>query len=217
MRQLQRGPNRSNSPRSIASAQRSLAPLQSASNKTVQSLARSRQSFRIKLSSKFAFRHLPLGRSVNALYLRRPAICNCSVMHTKGRVASVYVRSIPMEYLGRFVAKAIWNNERCFIDAPFVWRTGRAAALPPATQIVGLRLRATTSQEYQGSQATHPGRHAGPLVEHRRSSHRCSGPGWCFPLAAPTATALPIRRRILADGGYAGSKMALTLWRTGVR
>ena len=31
-------------------------------------------------------------------------------------------------------------------------------------------------QEDQGSQAAHPGRHAGPLVERRRSSGRCSGP-----------------------------------------
>ncbi len=31
-------------------------------------------------------------------------------------------------------------------------------------------------QEDQGSQAAHPGRHAGAVVERRRSSRRCSGP-----------------------------------------
>ena len=40
---------------------------------------------------------------------------------------------------------------------------------------LGSILRVTT-QESQGSQAAHPGRHAGSLVERRRPSCRCSGP-----------------------------------------
>ena len=41
---------------------------------------------------------------------------------------------------------------------------------------LGSILRLRRGQEDQGSQAAHPGRHVGPLVERRRSSGRCSGP-----------------------------------------
>ncbi len=37
-------------------------------------------------------------------------------------------------------------------------------------------FRLRRGQEGQGSQAAHPGRHVGPLVECCRSSRRCSGP-----------------------------------------
>ena len=43
-------------------------------------------------------------------------------------------------------------------------------------------------QEGQGSQAAHPGRHAGSPAERRRSFRRYSGPSWCHPLAASSAT-----------------------------
>ena len=59
---------------------------------------------------------------------------------------------------------------------------------------LGSILRATTRQEDQGSQAVHPGRHAGPVVERHRSSGRCSGPRRCFSLAASGATTVPVHR-----------------------
>ena len=39
--------------------------------------------------------------------------------------------------------------------------------------------------------------------------------GWCFPLAAAGRRLFPFIERIFADGGHAGRKMALTVWRTG--
>ena len=49
-------------------------------------------------------------------------------------------------------------------------------------------------QEDQGSQAADPDRHARPLVERLRSSRRCPGPRWCFPLAAPGPMIAPVPR-----------------------
>ena len=47
-------------------------------------------------------------------------------------------------------------------------------------------------QEGQGSQAAHPGRHAGSPAERRRSFRRYSGPSWCHPLAGSSATIAPL-------------------------
>src|SRR4029079_14280329 len=49
-------------------------------------------------------------------------------------------------------------------------------------------------QEDQGSQAAHPGRHAGPLVERCRLSRRYSGSRRRLPLAASGATIIPVHR-----------------------
>jgi transposase len=47
-------------------------------------------------------------------------------------------------------------------------------------------------QEDQGSQAAHPSRHVGPLVECRRSSRQCSGPRRRLSSAAPNAVPVPL-------------------------
>ena len=60
---------------------------------------------------------------------------------------------------------------------------------------LGLILRGLRrGQEDQGSQAAHPGRHAGSPVERCRSSRRYSGPRWRLALAAPGETTIPIHR-----------------------
>ena len=53
------------------------------------------------------------------------------------------------------------------------------------------------------------------LVERCRSSRRYSGPGWRFHLLRRARQLFPFIERIFADGGYAGRKMAMTVWRTG--
>ena len=50
---------------------------------------------------------------------------------------------------------------------------------PPRARKKGVLARSfglRRGQEDQGSQAAHPGRHVGPLIERRRSSRRCTGP-----------------------------------------
>ena len=98
------------------------------------------------------------------------------------------------------------------------WRS--STRKPPRAPKKGAFARAfglRRGQEDQGSQTAYPGRHAGLLVERRRSSDRRAGPRRCFPFAAPnslTVRLFPFIERIFADGGYAGRKMALTVWRT---
>jgi putative transposase len=83
----------------------------------------------------------------------------------------------------------------------------RGAWLDPSGYDVG--------QEDQRSQAVDPGRHAVPPVERRCSPCGCSGPRRGFQLLRRARRLFPFIKHIFADGGYAGEKMALAVWRTG--
>ena len=80
---------------------------------------------------------------------------------------------------------------------------------------LGSILRATTRARGQGSQAAHPGRHAGPLVERCRSSRRCSGPRRRLAAVASGKTTVPVYRPHLCRWWLCREKMALVVWRTG--
>ena len=69
-------------------------------------------------------------------------------------------------------------------------QTAKGAQKGGLRSILGLRR----GQEDQGSQTAYPGRHAGPLVERRRSSGRRAGPRRCFPFAAPNSPTVPVYR-----------------------
>ena len=73
--------------------------------------------------------------------------------------------------------------------------------------VLARSFRLRRGQEDQGSQTAHPGRYAGSLVERRCSSGRRSGPDGAFHLLRRARRLFPFIQRI-ADGGYAGDKMA---------
>ena len=61
----------------------------------------------------------------------------------------------------------------------------------------------------------HPGRHAGSPVERCRSFRDIQDRDGAFHLLRRARRMFPFIERIFADGGYAGQKMALVVWRTG--
>ena len=71
-------------------------------------------------------------------------------------------------------------------------------------------------QKGQGSQAAHPGRHAGSPAERCCSSADIQDRDGTFHLLRRARRLFPFIERIFADGGYRGEKMARVISRTGV-
>src|SRR5262245_50107336 len=86
-----------------------------------------------------------------------------------------------------------WCASRRDVKQVRRWRS--STRRPPRVLKKGVLARSfglRRGQEDQRSQAAHPGRYAGSLVERRCSSGRRSGPRWSIPSFAPSAPTVPI-------------------------
>ena len=121
---------------------------------------------------------------------RYPRICRrrarCTTISSSGTGTAPWSASI---------TRCTWRSaRRRDVKQARRWRSSTRRPRRALKKGAWARFRLRRGQEDQGSQAAHPGRHAGSPVERCRSSRRYSGPRWRLPLAAPGATTIPVHR-----------------------